>query len=149
MDVEQQTTDASTKQETLAHYLGNQRVPINDTVCVVNAGFHDMAIYPSISTDLYVYNVDVYVGLLEHSCGHIVWVGLSAVLGNKYKPQSNSLIKIWDNAVYQMLKRSHPEVFFLSVFKKSAATAHADNIHLETEPYYNVLAGFFVDLMRN
>jgi hypothetical protein len=149
MDVEQQTTNASTTQETLTHYLVNQRVPINDTVCVVNAGFHDMAIEPLISTELYAHNVDVYVGLLEQACGQIVWVGLSAILDNVIHQQSNSLIKIWNNAVYEMLKRSHPEVFFFSVFNKSAASKHTDIIHLEKGPYYNVLGAFFVDLMRN
>jgi hypothetical protein len=145
-DVELPTATTKTTQETLGLYL--ELLNETGSVCVANAGLHDMAIDPAPSPELYASNVRNYIQLLSRGCETIIWHGISAVLGWPDRPQTNILIMEWNTAVYSMIANEHPDVFIIDVMHKSENSAHLDNVHL-LDPYYHELSGMYSSFMHD
>jgi hypothetical protein len=145
-DVELPTATTKTTQETLGLYL--ELLNETGSVCIANAGLHDMGIDPAPSPELYAANVRNYIQLLSRGCETIIWHGISAVLGHPAHPQTNILIKEWNGAVYSMIANEHPDVFIVDVMHKSENSVHLDNVHLE-DPYYTALGGMYSSFMQD
>jgi hypothetical protein len=147
-DVEFPTPQSNTSQETLSLYMDlKTEVSKEGTVCVANAGLHDMDVAP-ITTEVYVHNVREYLGLLQKHCSRIIWLSTSAVLNYERFSQRNDRIVQWNNAVLEMMSTTmDDDVIYMDVFNKSLHTKHEDNVHLDNNEYYRHLANMFSSLM--
>lgn len=140
-DVELPSVSTTTTIETISLYL--HRLNETGSVCVANAGLHDMGIAPVPSTEMYLENVLDYVKQLSLSCTNIIWIGMSATLDNPIAQQRNSLIALWNEAVYEGIAKLFPRVYVINLYNQSLGLPHLDNVHLNNE-YYRDLAGLFV-----
>jgi hypothetical protein len=142
-DVETQTASTKTTQETVAKYL-QQNYETKKTVCVANTMLHDIAI-PGISLEVFISNLNDYIGLLERSCGIVIWVSTISSRDLEEYQQRIARLQKWNEAVIAMLNKSYPDVLILDVWQKTVSmgwNGHADNMHMTTD-YYLELAKFF------
>lgn len=155
-DVEQQSLNTSTSQETVTLYISRQLEMLNltkiDSVCVANAGLHDQKLCSlgkeSFCREAYIANVQSYLKLLETICGSIIWISISSVRGDESKPQRNDRSIEWNVMVKANLAGSYANntFFFLDVWNVSSNAVHNDNIHFTNE-YYQRLGSLFSRLM--
>lgn len=150
-DVEQQTPETNTTQETVALYLkrNQKEASRDDSVCVVNTGLHDQALCSDTNTTcMYLENVKTYLTLLDTVCGHIVWLGLSAVREDADRPQRSFSLLKWNKGVKKILQSSSflETSFFVDIWEHSLTSIHVDNVHF-TESYYDPIAELFAGLV--
>eukprot|EP00980_Cylindrotheca_fusiformis_P013770 scaffold3556_cov190-Cylindrotheca_fusiformis.AAC.5 len=142
-DVSLPTDISTTTQETAAYYLGRK----SPAVCIVNIGLHDAAIAPPVSDDLFLRNADLFLGLLQQSCKHVIWIGLSAVVESPLIPQKNCRLKRWNTKMLELIhKRNYDNVSVIDVWKKTMNTDHIAFLAME-ERFYFTLARLFISLM--
>ena len=106
-----------------------------------------MAIH-GITAEIFTRNLHDYLSLMESYCGNIVWIGLTATLDMPDFPQRNSVVQLWNKAVYEMLEEFHPNILTVDVWEKSLTSLHVDNIHLDTTSFYDHLGHLFFHLQR-
>eukprot|EP00037_Helgoeca_nana_P016689 m.156899 g.156899 ORF g.156899 m.156899 type:complete len:261 (-) comp23642_c1_seq1:167-949(-) len=151
-DVESPTIVTNTTQETVvkAMELRIQLEPLAPmpTVCVVNAGLHDMAI-PNITDSVYCENVVWYLRLLQRVCDHTVWVQTTAVFlkwphVGVLHPQRTDRIKLWNLLVERAITLEFGRaVTIMDVFAASVRWPHEDNVHLNRH-WYDALGTVFI-----
>jgi hypothetical protein len=159
-DVELQTPEYNTTQENvLSNFIANAWnspmelvLEFGRPICVVGTGHHDAAI-KDITKQVYLRNVQWYLGLLERQCDYIIWVSNSCPATDDY-PQKISATYEWNIGVRDMLRRSEKDrsvpsnVFFLDVYNASQTFAHHDNIHMSAS-WYAELSSFLKNIMQN
>jgi len=153
-DVEQQSVFTETTQETAVLHMANQLqlrgLTYEDSVCVVNAGLHDEKICANFDEEhcikIYQGNVRVYLNMLHHVCGNILWVSLTPVMesGNFSHRRNVELVGMNEGA--RMALRKFENGVFLDVWEATGGFEHVDDAHFE-EVYYQELAGLFANLM--
>jgi hypothetical protein len=118
-DVSLPSRVTTTTQQTVTYYLGQKRIP--PSVCVATAGLNDAAILPPVPQDVYIENVDRYLGLLQRTCDYVIWIGLHAVVEDEDTVvQTNCKLEEWNYAVMELVKtRNYQNVFFIGIFDKS------------------------------
>ena len=122
-DVSLPSRVTTTTQQTVSYYLGQKRIP--PSVCVVAAGLNDAAIEPPIPQDVYVQNVDKYLGLLQRACDYVIWIGLHAVVEGEDSTiqTTNCELEAWNIAVMALVNnRNYQNVYFVDIFEKSFQT---------------------------
>jgi hypothetical protein len=155
-DVEHQSTITNTSQESAVVYmkrqLDNLFLTRDDSVCVVNAGIHDQKLCPDLVNEetclgVYIHNVKTYIQLLRTVCGHVLWISISSVRGDKIHPQDNSRSLLWNQRVNETLQENYAHnSYFIDVWNASLYGVRNSNIHFEPE-YYSQLAFLFSSLM--
>ena len=157
-DVEHQSTETHTSQETAARYLRTELRWMNlerrDVVCVANAGIHDQKLCGGLGSedacrDVYEANVRTYLALLlDAACGHLVWISITSVGDQPKWPQRNARSATWNGVVRELLAADHPDdASFVDVWNATLLDAIRNgNIHFEPE-YYAGLGRLFSSLM--
>jgi hypothetical protein len=159
-DVEHQSTITNTSQESAVVYmerhLDNLFLTRDDSVCVVNvnAGVHDQVLCPDLvnektCSDVYIHNIKTYLQLLRTACGHILWISIASVRGDKQRPQVNSRSLLWNQnqRVNETLQENYADnSYFIDVWNALLHGVRKDNVHFEPE-YYSQLAFLFSSLM--
>ncbi|CAB9514662.1 unknown protein [Seminavis robusta] len=162
-DVELQTTEFQTTQENVAQFIHNhfnqhQKLQTDfggKPICVVSAGFHDMAI-ENMTTSTYVTTVSWYLQLLQQQCDSIVWLQNTAPQRRNstdpfvsFAKQHWVSVEAWNRAVHQHLKETSEldtsRILVMDVFESSKAWPFAseeDNIH-KCNVWYRMLASLF------
>jgi hypothetical protein len=153
-DVELQSTlFKSTQENWLLHYINktwNSPDAIEEfgrPVCVVSAGIHDCTVH-DITTEIYLQNVQWYLGIVFQQCDYVIWVANNCPLRDEYK-QTKALMHHWNVAVQEVLLSTpffRQNSFFLDVFESSINYPHEDNMHMKWS-WYGLLASFFRSLM--
>lgn len=142
-DVSLPSRVTKTTQETAAFYLG--RKP--PSVCVASAGLNDAAIQPPVTQELYLQNADKYLGLLQRTCKHVIWLSLHAVVEGDDIVPTNCKLQQWKNAFLGLIEmRDYDNVYVLDIWDKSF---HAD-FHNPTrlgQRFYASLSRLFKSLM--
>jgi hypothetical protein len=146
-DVEMQTDDTKTTQESMALFLRRQRCIQYPFICVVNTGHHDMAILDPNGT-AYIENTARYFTLLQPCCRHLIRIQSTSTLDEKDQPQKNSLIELWNGKVKALLREERFQNWtsIIDPYNISMTWPHHDNVHLD-ESYYKALADLFVPLL--
>lgn len=118
-DVSLQSRTTTTTQQTVAYYLGQKQS--RPSVCVASAGINDAAIQPLVPEEIYIQNVDKYLGLLQRTCEYVIWIGLHAVVENEnLVVQKNCHLETWNDAMIELIKkRNYRNVFFVDIFERS------------------------------
>jgi hypothetical protein len=133
-DVEMQSKQGLTTQESYTYVLA-QSLPSD--VCVVSAGFHDMAI-PEITDKTFVSNTKWYLGLLQQVCKHIIWIESSATVDNTKYAQRTDRLSRWNDMVVALLEREsqvNPVFSVVRLLGASRQVKHLDNIHMDKSWY--------------
>lgn len=142
-DVSLPSLVTNTTQETVALYL-NQQSP---SVCVASVGLNDAAMEPPISQELYLQNLDKYLGLLQRACDNVIWISLHPVVEGDGVIQSNCKLQQWNNAVMGLIKmRDYANVYVVDIWDVSF---HVD-FYNPTQPgkkFYASLSRLFKSLM--
>ena len=156
-DVENQTPETETTQETTALYLKKQlhdkNMTSNDNVCVLNTGIHDQNLCRNLThlnecEDAYLQNVASYLKLLDPVCGKFIWIGITPVRGDEEQAQRNNVSTSWNEGVRSLGSRLFPtKLFYIDVWNTSSKFEHKDNVHFADAAYYQGLAGLFTKLM--
>jgi len=139
-DVEMQTDETNTTQESAAKYLHNQQCVRDPFICVVNTGLHDLILTMDRNGVTYSENVAWYLGLLQPCCNHLIWISMSATLDDKRFPQKNSVIELWNTKVQTLLQDEQYNKWTTVVdsYKVSMTWPHEGNVHLNKEYYYEL-----------
>jgi len=155
-DVEHQSTETNTSQETAARYLREELYWMNlereDAVCVVNPGLHDQKYCHGMDEGAclgaYQRNVRSYLALLDSACGNLIWISISSVRGDAIHPQRNPRSEAWNAMVKKTLAAEYPDIsFFVDVWNATLHDAVRDgNIHFRSV-YYKDLGRLFSSLM--
>ena len=119
-DVSLPSQVTTTTQQTVSYYLGQKKTP--PSVCVASAGLNDAAIEPRIPQDVYVQNVDKYLGLLQRVCDNVIWIGLHAVVEveGSLVQTTNCELAEWNSAVMTLVNnRNYQNVYFIDIYEKS------------------------------
>ena len=152
-DVEQQTPTTTTTQETAVAYIQSHDVPPSESVCVVNTGLHDLTVWHTalnVTDGKFFENVQWYLEQLATVCGTIIWVGLSSVRGDVEHPQQNSVMKLWNAGIYDIIGRMEEfedgGAFVVDVWDHSMTATRRDNVHYQV-PYYDHIAKLFTSFM--
>ena len=144
-DVSLPTEVSTTTQETAAYYLQSK----SPAVCVATAGLNDAAIVPSISTDVYLANVDAYITLLRNTCRHILWIGMPAILEQDAASpsQNNCQLYAWNQLVYSWIgSKNYSNVYAIDIWTESLQTDHISSLRLSPK-FYATFARLFTSLM--
>jgi hypothetical protein len=166
-DVELQTPSYATTQENLASFLQENFNSLwqleqfgGRPICVISAGFHDIAI-PNITLTIFLENVIWYLELLSPQCSKIIWLQNTSPekhndmdnSSNFQYPQTVERIRIWNQGVYQAVSNStrlqtrQNDLVFMDPFEASCSHPHADNIHMKPG-WYRELGSFFTQLAQ-
>lgn len=144
-DVEMQTEleGTQTTQESITRYLKNQKCLRHPFFCIVNTGIHDMIVLNK-DGKTFIKNLNWYLTTIQPCCKHLIWIQLSAVLDDPSRPQTNSIIKVWNTKVHKLLQgeRFSNWTSIVDPYNASLFWPHADNVHLNTS-YYAALADLF------
>ena len=144
-DVSLQSRVTRTTQETTVFYLGRKNIA--PSVCVASAGLNDAAINPPISDELYLQNLDKYLGLLQRTCDYVIWISLHAVVESEEVVQDNCRLHQWRNASMVLLaKRDYDNVYIIDIWDKSFNTDFYDPTTLG-QKFYASFARLFKLLM--
>ena len=146
-DVEMQTDDTNTTQESMALFLQRQKCIQHPFICVVNTGHHDMAILDPNGTT-FIENTARYFTLLQPCCRHLIRIQSTSTRNEQDQPQKNSLIELWNGKVISLLqeKRFQNWTSIVDPYNISMTWSHQDNVHL-SQNYYKALANLFVPLL--
>lgn len=159
-DVELQTEDTRTTQETIAKYLKSST---RETILLVNTGLHDCA-FQDFNFAVYEQNLASYLRLLtaiEHV--KVVWIHTNAVLGIPVFPQQNDRIyrmnqlavKVCDYVGVTRIVNT----FDMSKHEWATQNLFVDNVHLlkRRKLYYrtvsniiitHIVCPYFFDILR-
>ncbi len=142
-DVSLPSRVTNTTQETALFYL-NQKPP---SVCVASAGLNDAAVQPPIAQELYLQNVDKYLGLLQRTCKHVLWISLHAVVESDGVIQTNCRLQEWNNAFKELVEmRNYENVYVMDIWDKSFHTDYYTPTRLG-QKFYASLSRLFRLLM--
>lgn len=131
-----------TTQETALFYMSHNP----PSVCIAHAGLHDAAI-PQITQELYLHNVDKYLGLLQRTCDYVIWISLHAVVESDDVTQSNCKLQQWKNAFMGLVDmRNYANVYVVDIWDKSFHTDFQTPTCLGKK-FYASLARLFRSLM--
>ena len=145
-DVEMQSINGNTTQETLSKYLKQQGKLYS--LCVMNSGFHDQKI-KELNTDGYVLNVKEYLELILPVCLHIIWIETTAPEGNTNYPQKVNKTREWNKALDSYLETYlNRNVSVVRVFEKSLKAKHIDNVHMHQSWYLELARTLFEKIVN-
>ena len=152
-DVEMQTLQTTTTQETAALYLKLQFVQNNvtkeDNVCIMNTGRHDQELCKHFNStyhcyEVYLENVEKYLTIFDNVCSHMIWIGINA---EKESPFSMNEVSIrWNHGVKELGHRFPKRFFYISVWNSSIRYRFKDTVQYEPA-YYEGLSSIFTFLM--
>lgn len=155
-DAEMQSTEYLTTQENILHYIRREwNTPelVHDfgkPICFVNTGCHDVKV-GAITREIFLENVQWYLGLLRMACSYVFWINTNAPLQEVPTPgipQTVNLTRYWNDGVRQLIAttaeyQSAPTVAYIDIFEVSLLMSHHDNVHMGPE-FYSSLASLIV-----
>jgi len=146
-DVELQTADTRTTQETVAKYL---KASSRETIVFVNTGLHDCAIL-DCNFAIYEQNLESYLLLLtgiEHIT--VVWIQTNAVLGKPNFPQQNDRVHHMNQLAARVSSyvgvSSIVNTFDMSKHPWALQNLFVDNVHLlnRRKLYYRTVSNIIL-----
>lgn len=139
-DVETPSKTTTTTQETIALYLTTNYPEKKENVCITNTGLHDMAVPGPyhLAQQLYVDNVQQFVGLLKRACGTVIWMTIAGTMDDPNWPQTNRRVKLWNDNVMKMIQTTYPDVFVVDHYDESRKWKHVDNTHMTLDYYLHL-----------
>ncbi|KAG7361179.1 hypothetical protein IV203_036279 [Nitzschia inconspicua] len=142
-DVSIQTSFTNTTQETVSYHLQMKQ----PEVCVVSVGLFDFSI-PNLSQEVFLFNMERYISLLQRACENVVWLSIPAIVEDESIPQyQNCELQQRNNAIMDMLtEKNHPNVFIMDVWEKTLKSDHSSFLQLSSQ-FHTVIVRLFVALV--